>query len=118
MKALLLAAAAVLAFAGTASAADHYVRGYTKKDGTYVAPHYQTNPNSTTSDNYSTIGNVNPYTGQPGTKPDTRPSYGSTAPSYSTPSYSSPSYGSSYGSRQSGTSSTGSSDNCTALYGC
>jgi len=46
----------------------HYVRGYTKGNGTYVAPHYQTNPNGTKLDNWSTKGNVNPYTGQPGTK--------------------------------------------------
>jgi hypothetical protein len=46
----------------------HYVRPYVKKDGTYVAPHYQTNPNGTKLDNWSTKGNVNPYTGKPGTK--------------------------------------------------
>ncbi len=46
---------------------DHYVRGYTRSDGTYVQPHYQTNPDSTKLNNYSTQGNVNPYTGQPGT---------------------------------------------------
>lgn len=53
---------------------DTYVRGYTRKDGTYVAPHYRTSPNSTTSDNYSTEGNINPYTGKVGDKPDTKPS--------------------------------------------
>jgi hypothetical protein len=46
----------------------HSVRGHTTKNGTYVAPHYQTNPNGTKSDNWSTKGNVNPITGQPGTK--------------------------------------------------
>lgn len=67
------AALAVL-FAGAATAAPyHYVHGYTKKDGTYVAPHYQTNPNGTKADNWSTVGNVNPFTGKPGTKPDTAP---------------------------------------------
>lgn len=45
------------------------VDGYTKKDGTYVAPHNRTAPNATKNDNWSTKGNVNPYTGQPGTKP-------------------------------------------------
>ena len=46
---------------------DHvYVRGYYRRDGTYVRGHYRTAPNSTTSDNYSTRGNVNPYTGEPG----------------------------------------------------
>jgi hypothetical protein len=44
-----------------------------------VAPHYQTNPNTTRLDNWSTRGNVNPYTGAMGTKPayPTIPSYGS-----------------------------------------
>jgi hypothetical protein len=36
--------------------------------GTYVQPHQQTNPNSTQYDNYGTRGNVNPYTGQTGTR--------------------------------------------------
>ncbi len=27
----------------------HYTSGYTRNDGTYVAPHYQTNPNGSTS---------------------------------------------------------------------
>lgn len=49
-------------------AEDHAVKGYVKKDGTYVAPSHATNPNATKLDNYSTKGNVNPYTGKPGTK--------------------------------------------------
>jgi hypothetical protein len=44
-----------------------YYNGYTKQNGNYVAPHYQTAPNNNPYDNYSTRGNVNPYTGQPGT---------------------------------------------------
>ncbi|HVT30140.1 MAG TPA: hypothetical protein VHE81_19165 [Lacipirellulaceae bacterium] len=54
--------------ASTGAQADQYVHGYVRKDGTYVAPYYRTEPNSTRNDNYSTRGNVNPYTGQPGTK--------------------------------------------------
>lgn len=49
------------------SQSSHYVRGYTRKDGTYVAPHYQTNPDSSRLNNWSTRGNVNPYTGKAGT---------------------------------------------------
>lgn len=41
--------------------------GYFKKDGTYVAPSMTTAPNDTKLDNYSTKGNVNPYTGKAGT---------------------------------------------------
>lgn len=50
------------------SPGDHYVNGYTRNNGTYVAPHYQTNPNRTQTDNYSSYPNVNPYTGQMGTR--------------------------------------------------
>jgi hypothetical protein len=46
----------------------HSVRGYTKKNGTYVAPSHATNPNGTKRDNLSSKGNVNPYTGKAGTK--------------------------------------------------
>lgn len=44
------------------------VKGYYKKNGTYVAPHYRSSPNQTTSDNWSIKGNVNPYTGEEGSK--------------------------------------------------
>jgi len=44
------------------------VSGYWKSNGTYVQPHYRTSPNSTVRDNYSTYPNVNPHTGQTGTK--------------------------------------------------
>lgn len=117
MRGLLLAAVGVFAFAGVAEAAS--VRGYFRSDGTYVAPSYRSSPNSTTLDNYSTRGNVNPYTGQAGTRSPT-PSYGYQAPSYTAPSYTAPrynapsysaprqpSYGSSYGSRRSSDSSYG-----------
>ena len=57
--------------------AETYVRGYTKKNGTYVAPHYRSSPNSTKLDNWSTKGNVNPYTGSIGTK-NPYSSYGNT----------------------------------------
>jgi hypothetical protein len=47
---------------------DVAVSGYYRSNGTYVAPYCRTRPNSTTADNYSTRGNVNPYTGRPGTR--------------------------------------------------
>lgn len=46
----------------------HSVRGYVKKNGTYVAPSRATNPNRSKYDNWSTKGNSNPYTGKGGTK--------------------------------------------------
>lgn len=55
-----------LALVCATTVADEYVRGYTKKDGTYVEPHHRTNPNSRRDDNYSSHGNQNPYTGEKG----------------------------------------------------
>lgn len=43
------------------------VRGYYKKDGTYVAPHYRSAPDSSKSNNWSSQGNYNPHTGKRGT---------------------------------------------------
>ena len=48
--------------------ADNYVNGYVRRDGTYVAPHMRSEPNSTRYDNYSTQGNTNPYTGREGSQ--------------------------------------------------
>jgi len=67
MKKVILAFAIVLASSGAAFA-QTYVNGYYRNDGTYVAPHYRSSPNNTVLDNYSTKGNVNPFTGQAGTK--------------------------------------------------
>jgi len=68
-------------FCADSFADDVHVKGYYRADGTYVEPHYRSAPNSTTSDNWSTIGNVNPHTGKIGTKipndvivPDSLPS--------------------------------------------
>jgi hypothetical protein len=78
MKHLILAGALALAataaqaqYGGTGTGSNpnsHPVQGYTASSGTYVPPHQQTNPNSTQTDNYSTRGNVNPYTGAVGTR--------------------------------------------------
>jgi hypothetical protein len=51
-----------LAFA----ASSHSVKGYSKKDGTYVQPHRQTNPDQLRRNNYSSEGNYNPSTGKEG----------------------------------------------------
>lgn len=44
------------------------VKGYTKKNGTYVAPHSRSAPNKSKKDNWSTKGNRNPVTHKKGTK--------------------------------------------------
>jgi hypothetical protein len=76
--------AATTSFAQTST----YVSGYTKSNGTYVQGYYRTTPNNTRNDNYSTVGNVNPYTGTYGTKPTTTYVPTTTYSSYSTPTYS------------------------------
>ena len=104
-----LALAAVLsALVAPAASAQVWVKGYVKKDGTYVAPHYRSSPNSTKLDNYSTKGNINPYTGKAGTRdvysnPYNFGSRSSSSSSSSYGSYGSPSYGSS-GSQSSSSS--------------
>jgi hypothetical protein len=57
----------ILAFAQASFARDTYVQGYTRKDGTYVQPHYRTKADNSQFNNYSTKGNVNPYNGKAGT---------------------------------------------------
>ena len=47
------------------------VHGYTKRNGTYVAPHYRSAPDHSKANNWSSRGNVNPYTGKAGTKAPT-----------------------------------------------
>jgi hypothetical protein len=60
-------------FSGTGSnAKSHGVRGYNRKNGTYVAPHRSTNPNSTQRDNYAARGNYNPSNGRTGNSYVTR----------------------------------------------
>lgn len=43
------------------------VRGHFRSNGTYVAPHFRSAPDGNFSNNWSTYGNVNPYTGKEGT---------------------------------------------------
>ena len=54
---------------GHVNSASHYVHSYTRKDGTFVSGYRATDPNHTRNDNYTTRGNINSYTGEPGTKP-------------------------------------------------
>ena len=75
MKKTFLFIAILFVAANSFAQTSTYVSGYTKSNGTYVQGYYRTTPNSTRVDNYSTIGNRNPYTGSIGTKPvhDYRP---------------------------------------------
>ena len=82
-----LAAFAAL-FVGTIASAQVYVQGYTTKNGTYVAPHYRSGPDGNPYNNWSTRGNVNPFTGQFGTRnPSPSKSYGTIFQPTPAPSY-------------------------------
>ena len=48
---------------------EHNVSGYTRKDGTYVAPHQRSNRDEARNNNWTTEGNKNPHTGKDGTIP-------------------------------------------------
>lgn len=61
---------ALLALYGAAQAQEVvYVPPHCRSDGVCVQGHYRTVPNSSRQDNFSTQGNVNPYTAQPGSEP-------------------------------------------------
>jgi hypothetical protein len=50
-----------------------HVQGHTRADGTYVPPYTRSSPNGTRTDNWSSRPNVNPITGQTGTKDPNAP---------------------------------------------
>ena len=66
MKKIFLSLMMVLFFLSGVALADVSVDGYTRKDGTYVAPHHRSDPNDTKADNWSSKGNENPYNGKKG----------------------------------------------------
>ena len=62
---MLTAALVVLISFLTVSLAEAgWVRGYYRRDGTYVQPYYRTNPDGNPYNNYSFPGNYNPNTGR------------------------------------------------------
>jgi hypothetical protein len=65
MKKLL--AIAVLLIAASSANAQTWVNSYVRADGTFVGGHNRSTPNNTARDNWSTSGNINPYTGSIGT---------------------------------------------------
>lgn len=70
----LVIAGAVLVAAPAFAGGSHYVHSYVRKDGTYVQGHMATNPDGNFNNNWSTKGNINPYTGEEGTKVTPPPS--------------------------------------------
>jgi hypothetical protein len=70
------------------SSGDVHVNGYYNSHGTYVAPHMRSHPDGNFYNNWSTKGNVNPYTGEWGTKTHPSDSNVYSGSSYSGSSYS------------------------------
>lgn len=60
----------------TSAHADQYVNGYYRANGTHVEGYHRTNADSNPYNNYSTSGNVNPYTGAIGRVNPNPPVYG------------------------------------------
>jgi len=79
----------IFGFTEIGFARDVKVRGYYRKDGTYVQPHYRSAPNSNVRDNWSYKGNINLYTGKEGTNYYRN---NPTSEYYNKPSYKAPSY--------------------------
>ena len=66
MKTITIIATALL-IASPAFAKTVVVKPHVTKQGTYKPASYRTSPNGTKIDNFSTKGNINPYTGKSGT---------------------------------------------------
>ena len=81
----ILLAVAIICLATLTANADVRVRGHFRSNGTYVQPHYRSNPDGNFSNNWSTYPNVNPYTGSVGTR--ITPSYPSRSYSVQTMPY-------------------------------
>ena len=63
-KLMMILMVLIVVCAATVTAyADVHVRGYYRSNGTYVQPHYRSNPDGNFYNNWSTYPNVNPYTG-------------------------------------------------------
>ena len=64
--------------------AAEYVQGYIRSDGTYVQGYHRSSPDSSYNNNYSTKGNINPYTGKSGTQNRT---WNDSSPQHNTDQY-------------------------------
>jgi hypothetical protein len=58
----------------SSGAGDVSVHSYTRRDGTFVQSHHRSHPDHNFWNNWTTKGNVNPYTGKEGTKTTPPPS--------------------------------------------
>jgi opacity protein-like surface antigen len=84
MLKIAIIATSVVVLMPTGAAADEWVNGYTRSNGTYVQPHYQSSPDRSYNNNWSVQGNANPYTGSSGTA---APTYNDRSPDYNRSHY-------------------------------
>lgn len=77
MKTVFLAVLVALSAIACVETAEAQVRvgGYYRSNGTYVQPHYRSNPDGNFYNNWSTSPNINPYSGRMGTR--SAPGFGS-----------------------------------------
>ena len=80
----LLTISLILVATVSSAIADSYVSGYTRRDGTYVAPYFRSSPDSGYNNNWSVRPNINPYTGQRGYQ---SPTWNNQPPSSNFPNY-------------------------------
>lgn len=59
-------------FTLAAQAEQQYVQGHFRRDGSWEMPHHQSAPDNNRDNNWDVQGNLNPYTGEWGTKPRTQ----------------------------------------------
>ena len=78
----LLSISLILIATASTAIADNYVNGYPRRDGTYVAPHYRSSPDSSYNNNWSVSPNINPYTGQQSSR---SPTWNNQSPSFNSP---------------------------------
>lgn len=64
---ILILTCILIASITTITFADVRVKGYYRKDGTYVQGHWRSNPDGNPYNNYSFPGNINPHTGKKAT---------------------------------------------------
>ena len=65
MKTLTFALSALALLTAPAFARDTYVHGYTRSNGTYVAPHVRTTPDSSRANNYGPSNSGGSFGGMP-----------------------------------------------------
>jgi hypothetical protein len=73
MRAATITAVLLLATPAMGASRNVYHPGFVRRNGTYVAPHFQTEPRQGHPNNWSSSGNVNPSPGRSGAPKPRKP---------------------------------------------